>query len=1036
MPRLHATPLPYVLFALATCASAHAQIDRAEINGTAVDTSGNPISGVVVTVTEEGTGAVRTETTNGSGQFVVSSLPVGRFFLVFSMKGFADTRVADIDLHSGDVRTLNQRMEVGAVNQTVSVEADQEGAQLEKSNATFGGTIQGVQVRELPLNGRNIANLEVLAPGAVDSGSGSQASIRFVGQGIDDNFFRLDGVDASGVLRQSLKSGLRLQFSTEAVSEFKVDAGAYTADTGGSAGAQINLISKSGTNTFRGSVFDYLRNSYFDARSPIRPAAATKTPVFQLNQFGGSLGGPVVHNQTFFFLDYEGFRQNLGGVPATGFVPSPAFRTAVLAAHPELAPLVNAFPQGQAPYTKDPNAYTLTTVVPSPNSENSGTVRVDHRFSGKDSAYVRYNIDDGSSTSALNALAQASTIVSRVQNFALEETHILSPTLLNEAQFGFNRNTYIQIQNTGIPLNITISGFTGLAEDYNKTQVGQSFSVNDTVTATRGRHTVKAGVDLRFPQYNEANSLDSTASYLSEAAFKANQLNTFQLTAPLPDKGLRKEQLAGYAQDQWKAGPGLTLNFGLRYTYFSPFHEVHNNAVPFDLVSCGGYCARGSTFYDPNHLDFDPRVSVAFSPESLGGKTVFRGGFGVYHGEDQLGDEDSPVVNTQPSTLLTSGKTTTYAYPVNPALTPLTGLALTPRSMALHHPDAYTEQWTASIQHALPGDTVATLTYLGIKGTHLFRRSYTNLIDPVTGVRPLPQYPSQIDTKFNEGASNFNAVQFNLNRRFHNGFFIAGNYMYSHALNDGSVGAGESVAAQNVNDFAGSYGNSQDDTRHSGNMSLVYELPFGRGRRYMNSNRVADAVGGGWSVNTLLVARAGQPVNLLLSRSATALPDGNNVNQRPSRVPGVPLTLPGRPVHAWLNPAAFSVPEPGTYGNVAPNAVTGPPLWQDDATVEKTFHITERNDVIFRAEAFNIFNRAQYGQPGSGLNVSTCTPPSIGTNPQPVTNPCPAGVQVNRENQYAAPTASFGNITSTVNPAGLVGTGTPRELEFALRITY
>ncbi len=1014
------------LLSASACTGVYAQIDRAEINGTVLDTSGAAIAGAAVRVTQEGTNAVREARTNSSGQFVLSSLPVGRFVLLFTRPGFEDMRVADIDLHASDVRTLNQQMQPGSVSQEVSVEADKEGAQLEKSNATFGGTVQSVQIRELPLNGRNIANLEVLAPGAIDSGSGAQATIRFAGQGTDDNNFRFDGVDASGVLREAVKSGLRLQFSTEAVAEFKVDAGAYTADTGGSAGGQVGLISKSGTNAFHGSVFDYLRNSYFDARSPIHSAVPAKAPVFQLNQFGGSLGGPLVKDRTFFFLDYEGFRQNLEGVPATGFVPSPAFRARVLGVHPELAPLVNAFPQGQVPSSADPNAYALTTVVPSPNSENSGTVRVDHRFTDNDSAYVRYNIDDGSSTSALNAVAQASTIVSRVQNFALEETHILSPTLVNEAQFGFNRNTFVQTQNTGIPLNITISGFTGLAENYNKTQVGQSFSVNDTVTATRGQHTVKAGIDLRFPQYNEANSLDSTASYLSETAFAANQLNTFQLTAPLPDKGLRKKQLAGYAQDEWKATRTTTVNYGLRYTYFSPFHEVHNDEVPFDIASCGGYCARGAAFYFPNYLDFDPRVSIAVSPESLGGKTVLRAGFGIYHGEDQLGDEDSPVVNTIPSTLLTSSRATTYAYPVNPALTPLTGLALTPRSLARNHPDSYSEQWTASVQHALPGDAVVTLTYLGVKGTHLFRRSYTNLINPATGLRPLPQYPSQIDTKFNEGASNFNALQVNLNRRFHNGFFLAGNYMYSHALNDGSVGAGDSFAAENVNDFAGSYGNSAYDTRHSGNASLVYDLPFGRGRRYLNSSRVADAFGGGWSVNTLLIARAGQPVNILLNRSATALPDGNNVNQRPNRVPGELLYLPGRAVHAWLNPAAFAVPAAGTFGNLAPNTVTGPPLWQDDATAEKTFHITERNDVIFRAEAFNIFNRAQYGQPGSSLNVATCVAATVAA--------CPPGTAVGA--QYISAPAAFGNITSTVNPAGLVGTGTPRELEFALRLTY
>src|SRR5579859_795138 len=381
---------------------AEAQIDRTELNGTVTDTMGSAVEGASVTVTQEGTNQVRLAKTDSRGQFVVSSLPIGRFTVVFVHDGFRDLRVADLDLHSGDVRTINAKLEVGAVTQTVAVEADLDGAQLDKSNATFGGTIQSVQVAKLPLNGRNLTNLELLAPGAIDSGSGAQSSIRFSGNGTDDNNFRLDGVDASGVFHASLKSALRLQFSTEAIAEFKVDSGAYTADTGGSAGGQVSLVSKTGSNAFHGSAFDYLRNNYFDALGPIK--SKQKRPVFQLNQFGGSLGGPIIKDRTFFFVNYEGFRQKLGGVPQTGFVPSPAYRSELVAAQPALAFVVNAYPQGQAP-TSDPNAYSFTGVVASPNSENAGTIRVDHRFTEADSGYARYNIDDGISTSALNALA-------------------------------------------------------------------------------------------------------------------------------------------------------------------------------------------------------------------------------------------------------------------------------------------------------------------------------------------------------------------------------------------------------------------------------------------------------------------------------------------------------------------------------------------------------------------------------------------------------------------------------------------------------
>jgi hypothetical protein len=698
-------------------------------------------------------------------------------------------------------------------------------------------------------------------------------------------------------------------------------------------------------------------------------------------------------------------------------VPSPSFRSQLAAAQPALAFVVNAYPQGQAP-TSDPNVYSFTGVVPSPNSENAGTIRVDHRFTSHDSGYARYNIDDGISTSALNALAQGITVTARVQNFVLEETHILNPRVINEAQFGFNRNNYIQSQQTGMPFNFSITGFTPLSENYSKQQVGQSETVNDTVTWTKGVHTLKFGAEIKFPWFNEQNSIDGTASYLNESALLANQLSTFQTTAALPDKGMRKIHVAGYAQDEWKVSGNLTLNYGLRYNYFSPFHEVHNNEDPFDIADCGGYCGIGTSFAHPNYLSFDPRVSVAYSPGALGGNTVIRAGFGSYHGEVQLGDQDSPVVNTEPSTLLTSGVQSNgtvvqYSYPVPPSLTPSTGLALIPRSMARSRPDSYVEQWTASVQQALPGQTVFTLTYLGAHGVHLFRRGYTNLINPATNTRPLPQYPSEIDTKYNQGAANFNALVASVNRRFHQGLFLAGNYMYSHALNDGSVGAGDADAAQNNACFPCDYASSDFDARNSGTLGAVYELPFGRGRQYLNDSTPIDLLASGWSVNTQLSARAGFPINVTLSRNSTELPDGNNVDQRPNRVPGVPLYLGSRSISHWINPAAFSLPAVGAWGNAGRNLLTGPPLWQDDSAVEKNFHITERNNVIFRAEAFNIFNRAQYGLPSSSLSVTT-----------------KSGVRT-----LTVP-SSFGAITSTVNSAGLVGTGTPRVLEFSLRITY
>ncbi|MGO4514864.1 carboxypeptidase regulatory-like domain-containing protein [Terriglobus sp. 2YAB30_2] len=981
--------------------SASGQIDRSEINGTVTDASGAVIQGATIVLTEESTGHSRTAVSGTKGTYVFPALSVGRFTIVVHMDGFTDARIADLDVNSGNTRTINAVLRAGTT-QVVSVEADR-GANLDKDNATLGGTVESVQIARLPLNGRNISTLELLAPGAIDTGTGQQASIHFVGQGIDDNNFRLDGVDASGIYRQAVKSALRLQFSTEAVAEFKVDSAGYTADTGGSAGAQVSLISKRGTNQFHGAVFEYLRNSFFDAQGPFK---AKNPQTFRLNQFGGNVGGPIWRGRTYFFANYEGFRQSLSGVPQIATVPTQAFRQRVLAAQPALAPWFNAYPIGTTP-ASDPNAALVTYNVPSPSQENSGVMRIDHRFNEHDSMYGRYNIDDGSSVSALNVF-QGVTVNSRIQNFVLEELHIFSPTLLNEFEFGFNRNTYLQAQNTGLPYNISITGFTPAAENYSKAQIPQSFSLNDTLTKVIGQHTLKMGVDLRRVMINEGNSVDGTLTYVGASTptgidytnLLNGRLDSILVTAALTTRGLRKNQYMGYFQDQWKMTSELTINMGLRYNFFAPFHEKSGNAVPFDIPMCGGYCTPGGDFNLPDYLNLDPRVGLAYSPNALKGSTVLRAGFGIYHGETQLGDEDSPAVNTEPSTKLTSSNTTVYTYPSALALIPTTGLATTPRSMLLKRPISYTTQWTASIQQSLGHETTATVTYLGVKGTHLFRRSYTNLINPATGTRPLPQYPSAIDTKINAGMSIFHALQFSMTRRYHNGIFVSGNYMWSHALDDNSVGAGEANSPQNVAIPSADYASSSNDVRHTLTASIVYELPLGIGKRYMNTSRWADLAVGGWSIDNLLIGRAGLPIDVQISRASSALPDGNNASQRPNRVPGQPIYGNGG-INGWLNPAAFSAPANGQWGNLGRNIATGPTLWQDDTAVEKAFRLTERNALTFRAEAFNLLNRSQYANPSSSFG-----------------------------------TATFGKITSPVNSSGLVGTGTPRVFEFALRLNY
>ncbi len=978
-----------------------AQVDRSGLNGTVTDKTGAPVKGAVVKVKEKSTGLERETISGEGGSYSLSALPAGVYKISFSLQGFAVTQYDDVRQTVGGTRTLNAHLQLAQTSQTVEVNA---AAALDNTTATVGGNVEQEQVHKIPLNGRNWTTLTLLVPGAVDTGSGNQKSIRFNGQGNDDNNFRLDGNDFSGIQNAAPKSALRLQISTEAIQEFTVNTANYTADNGGSAGAQVNVVSKSGTNDFHGALFEYLRNNDFDARSPFNPSPAAQPP-FHLNQFGADLGGPIIRDKTFFFANFEGFRQSLG-LTQVGYVPTDAFRAQTAAAQPALASVLSAYPTGNGPVSaKAPQAQLWTGTTASPVTENSGLIRVDHRFSDSDTAYARYNADDGLSTTPLGSLNAASTVHARLQSGMVEELHVFSPTLINELRFGFNRNYYNQYQQTGLPYNFVIPNFAQLYENYSKTQISTSFDTRDDVTKTLGRNTVKAGIEIRRIQINEGNSNDGTVTWgPSLTNFLANQLTTFSDTALLPTKGLRKTQYFGYVQDEWKLKPNLTLTGGVRYSFFGPFYEVNNRAYAFDLYNCGGYCARGGQFSYPNYLDFDPRLSVAWSPLAAHNNTVLRAGFGMFHGETQLGDQDSPSVNDEPSILLQSGRTTTYNFPVNSALIPTTGLAATPRSLLLNHPDSYISEWTASIQQLIPGQIVFTGTYLGEKGTDLFQRTYTNLINPLTGLRPLAPagFPSQIDTKTQQGNSTFHALQVSAKRTFKNGLFLDGNYSWSHAIDDNSVGAGDASSAENVRCFRCDKASSDFDVRHTGNISMTYQLPFGQGRRFLTGSQFTNLILGGWEFTDLFTARSGLPLNVTINRSGSALPDGNNANQRPNLVAGANLYPTNQNPGNWLNLAAFTTPSVGTWGNAGRNIARGPDLWQNDIALNKSFALTERFLLNFRAEAFNVFNRAQYGNPGT--NISS---PS-----------------------------SFGVITSLVNNQGLTGVGTPRQLQFALRLSF
>src|SRR6266568_3337319 len=378
-----------------------AQINEANLNGTVTDTSGARVLNAKVRLLKVDTGLTRETITGLGGVYSISSLPVGKYTLTISHEGFKTYAEMGIELFVGQTRTLDAQLRVGAATTTVDVEAQAQA--LDSSNAEIAGVVQSKQVEDIPLNGRNWSTLAMLAPGVVNLGGGGQRDLRFVGRGTDDNNYTFDGLDATGVQEQNQKVGVRLPISLDSIAEFRVASSVYTADKGGSAGAQVSVVTKSGTNVFHGAAFEFLRNNVLDARGPFDFDPLTGlgyVPPLRLNQFGGEIGGPMKKDRTFFYANYEGIRQ-VQDITVIGFVPSAAYRATVT--NPALTPFLSSWPAGQT-HTSDPNVDQRTSPGANNQREDNGMFRLDHTFSGRTSMFGRLIIDDATLSSPLDTV--------------------------------------------------------------------------------------------------------------------------------------------------------------------------------------------------------------------------------------------------------------------------------------------------------------------------------------------------------------------------------------------------------------------------------------------------------------------------------------------------------------------------------------------------------------------------------------------------------------------------------------------------------
>jgi hypothetical protein len=967
-------------------AAVMAQVDRASATGIIRDPSGAVVQAAKVTVTYQATGLTRAGLTNSSGVFLLSGLPVGHAAIDIEKPGFRKVRT-EMEFEVGQARTLNLVLELVSVDESVEVVASTD---LVGTSAAIDTTFDNTQISHLPINGRNWAGLMSLTPGAVDTGAGNGTTVRFFGQGGDDINYRVDGVDATAVRNQS-ESKSRLMISEDAISEFRVNAQLYTAETGGATSAQIEIVSKGGTNLLHGGAFEYLRNSALDSRSPFD---GQSIPPFKMNQFGATLGGPLVKNRTFFFLSWEAIIQRQY-ITQIGFVPTPSFRAA---AAPGVQSLINLYPIGQTPVITNgvvnPNVAQWTGTSLSTQNEHTGLLRLDHRFNDKLSAYFRASADSTNQFTPNAQLPYGTKNFDAPLSGLFDFLYLASPTMTNELRVGGNYAQPLHsIPTSGAPATFSIPSLSSIPGGNERIAFGITQSIVDQWTKQHGPHTLKAGLELRRVQLivHDFNLSDGTASFASLSDFQNNKLNTVAGSGELPTKQMRKIEYFAYAQDEWKIKPNFTVNIGLRYEFFNVFSELHNRDVPFDVQGCGGYCAPGSRFFNPSPLNFAPRLSFSWAPEAMGRRTVIRAGVGIFYGDAQLGDQYAPANNDASRYTLTAASTPGLSYPFTPFINTGSALAAAPRSIPIDHHNQTSQQWGINVQHSLTNNITLRVGYNGQQNYHVFSRTYVNVINPVTGKPPFPNLSQDIDVREEDGVSSYHGLVSTFQVNNWHGLLVRANYVWSHALNDGSAGGGSGNYPQNVACRSCEKGNSDYDVRHAFTANFAYQIPVARNHWY-----------GGWDWSGTATARTGLPFNVSVTRAASALPDGNALSaQRPNLVPGVPLYLDYGTTGLWLNSAAFAVPGAGTWGNLGRDVLRAPAVFEIDTALSKKLRLTEKFGLEFGVQAFNVFNHPLLAAPSA--NISS--------------------------------TSSFGRITAALNTSP-IGEGTPRRIQVFARFSF
>jgi hypothetical protein len=1178
-----ANKIPHrIIFLVAACTLALAIVPSmygqatGSFSGTVADKSGSSVSGATVTATSQGTDLARTGKTDDAGHYSIPLLPVGTYTVRVDSTGFQSSESKDLTLHGDEARELNFNLAPASVSTTVTVAA--EAVAVETANPSLGQVITSQQVRQLPLNGRDFVQLATLTAGATaetnpgsffTSAASSEVAARgpfslsVGGSRPNSTDWLLDNVDNN----ELTAGGIAILTSIDDIEEFKVLTYTYSAEYGTRAGPTVLLTTRSGSNDFHGSLFEFFRNTALDAKSYF----ATSAEKFNLNQFGGSIGGPIRKNKTFFFVDGEQKYQR-HGITFTGLVPSLAMRTGDFSADPfgnavSGLGIVNPNMIGAS---TDPNAYpnvyfqcngagqpiaanadgsqaqgtpcnkipsnlinnigqAMMNLYPAPNASNAAAGynyvntpvreldetkfdgRLDQTFSNADSAFGRFSYDQAYSFvpggspgfAAQNAFGTNQRIINHARNAAIGETHVFSASMVNQANFGYNRIfDYISSFGTGTCASATIvpggipnanlgcptgsgpcaagayscglvstivaGGYWAVGDrGYSPFQGGTNiFSFRDSLDLIVRKHNIHVGLDFRANQMNVGTEAFQDGFWiignggnftgLSSANVGGNAMADFILgitglaihdqTFDGPVTGRRWKIYRPFGEDDWRVTNSLTLNLGLAWDMTTPISEQHGrlaNYIPStgQLLIANQNGVSSSAGVNMDWTALEPRIGAAW--KFFGSdKTVFRAGFALFHDSAWsqgaqglwqnppfLGESDafatagcafatsycSTVLGQTPSAIsLSSGF---QAIPAPPTAGTFTGSFYTqPTDFKL----ARVRQYNLNVEQVLPANIVLTMGYAGSRANHILvagnnlnssspsacvgSPSYT--IGCLPGGEPYisPYTPFQTISLFGDvGKTSYDSLQIKAETKTSKGLYALIAYSYSHTMDNGlSDGLGSLLSAPYFplpNWQKLDWALSQINLNHSFTGSVIYDLPFGKGKQFgSNWNGLTNALLGNYQLTTIERISSGFPDPLIDSNNQSGVyfqngGNGNNWN-RPERIAGCDVYAAHHSQNQYINSACFVAPPIGQLGNSARVPVTGPGFVNTDFSVIKQFLLPRKEmGLNFRAEFFNLFNHTQYGLPVNDVSA-----------------------------------AGFGSVNSTVN--------NPRLVQFALKLTF